>query len=142
MTQDPVPMHRRQDRVQYPMETLENRGGDCEDLSVLMLSMLKNIGLNGSFVSVLPPDTDQGHVFILVELSPAMFVAILKNQNLQNFIIRQSGVHGSIIYLPLEMSRPDLDFKEAWLHALQQYRYYAVDREGLARGWVRMADPN
>ena len=141
-TKDPVPANHREDRVQYPQETIKTRSGDCEDLSVLMISMLQNIGLNGSFVGVMPPNQKEGHVFILAELSSDMFSQILENQNLQNFVIRRSGEKGSSLYLPLEMSRPDLNFKQSWMYALEQYQHYAVDREGLARGWVRMADPD
>lgn len=140
-TKDPVPGNHREDRVQYPEETIASMSGDCEDLSVLMLSMLQNIGLNGSFVGILPPNQKEGHVFILIELSEEMFGRILDDQNLQNFVIRRSGENESSIYLPLEMTRPDFDFKQAWLYALEEYQHYAVDREGLAHGWVRMADP-
>jgi len=43
--------------VQYPSETLKNKKGDCEDLSVLYVSVLESIGIKTSLLHI------PGHMF-------------------------------------------------------------------------------
>lgn len=45
------------DYIQYPIETLTNKGGDCEDEAILYASLLESIGINS--VIILVP----GHAF-------------------------------------------------------------------------------
>lgn len=44
--------------VQYPLETLSKRAGDCEDLSVLYATMLESVGIKTELILV------PGHIFM------------------------------------------------------------------------------
>ncbi|PKL15352.1 MAG: hypothetical protein CVV50_00430, partial [Spirochaetae bacterium HGW-Spirochaetae-6] len=49
------------DHVQYPRETLSRQGGDCDDSSVLLASLLEGLGMKTALVS------KPSHVMLLVE---------------------------------------------------------------------------
>ncbi len=42
------------DYVKYPIETMVERNGDCEDLSILAAALIKSVGLDVSLVYILP----------------------------------------------------------------------------------------
>ncbi|MGH7453198.1 MAG: transglutaminase-like domain-containing protein, partial [bacterium] len=49
---DPQPLRLQQDRVQYAVETLRLKSGDCEDLTILMVSLLASVGIQAAFADV------------------------------------------------------------------------------------------
>jgi len=49
------------DTIHYPYQTLDRLSGDCDDTTVLMASLLGNVGVNTQFVDV------PGHIFLLVD---------------------------------------------------------------------------
>ncbi len=48
------------DYIQYPLETLSRKTGDCDDLTVLTSSLLESVGLETALVSL------PGHIFLMV----------------------------------------------------------------------------
>jgi len=54
-----------EDYVRYPLETLVERNGDCEDLAILGLALMKSIGLDVALVGFPPKSGEKyGHVGI------------------------------------------------------------------------------
>ncbi len=51
--------------IQTPQETIAKKGGDCEDLTILLISLLENIGLNSYLVL-----TDTHAYAIAVDIDP------------------------------------------------------------------------
>ncbi len=49
------------DTIHYPYQTLDRLSGDCDDTTVLMASLLGNLGVRTQFVDV------PGHIFLLVD---------------------------------------------------------------------------
>ena len=49
------------DTIHYPHQTLERLSGDCDDTTVLVASLLGNVGVNTRFVDV------PGHIFLLFD---------------------------------------------------------------------------
>jgi hypothetical protein len=49
------------DTIHYPFETLERLSGDCDDTTVLLASLLGNVGVRTRFVDF------PGHIFLLVD---------------------------------------------------------------------------
>ena len=55
----------RDDRVQFPEETIELGSGDCDDLVILYASLLESLGLQTAFVEVCDPEKELAHVYLL-----------------------------------------------------------------------------
>ncbi|MBI4919019.1 transglutaminase domain-containing protein [archaeon] len=51
------------DYVRYPLETLVERNGDCEDLTILAASLMKAVGINVALIHIPAlPSEDAGHL--------------------------------------------------------------------------------
>ncbi len=137
---DPIPAGARQDRVQYATETMDLKSGDCEDLTILMASLLESVGIQTAFIEVFPPDSPEGHILIMFDSAHIFPEVVSVGGNLQRYIVRQNGVHQSQLFIPVELTRLDLSFEEAQLQALHLYQYLGIDQNGLAGGWVRIID--
>ncbi|MEW5818395.1 MAG: hypothetical protein AB1798_23775, partial [Spirochaetota bacterium] len=55
------------DFLQFPVQTLKYRAGDCDDLSILYAALLEALGIETAFITI------PGHIFIAfsVDMSPA-----------------------------------------------------------------------
>jgi hypothetical protein len=138
---DPAPLRQRQDRVQYPVDILKSKSGDCEDISILMISLLQSVGIDASFIEICDPSTNEGHVFVAFDCQQSFARLTSKNRNLQNYLKRISDTV-SKPYIPLELTRHELSFAEAWQYAIEKYDFYAIEKNGLAEGWVNIIDIN
>ncbi len=136
---DPRPLHARQDRVQYPTETLDLISGDCEDLTILMVSLLESVGIRAAFVEVNSPHSEEGHIFLLFD-SQEDVAAIVNGDSLQRYVVRQNDALIAHLFIPLELTQLDQTFEQARLHALSIYQKYGIDQHGLAKGWVKIID--
>jgi hypothetical protein len=136
---DPRPLHARQDRVQYATETLRMKSGDCEDLTILMVSLLESVGIRAAFVEVNPPQSEEGHIFLLFD-SQAAAAGVAGEDNLQRYVVRQNDALIAHLFIPLELTQLDQPFEQARLHALSVYQKYGIDQHGLAMGWVKIID--
>jgi transglutaminase-like putative cysteine protease len=138
---DPRPLRARQDRVQYAAETLKLKSGDCEDFTILMVSLLESVGIQAAFVDAIPPQSEEGHVFLLFD-SQKRAAEIIDRDNLQRYIVRQNDGGGARLFIPLELTRLEQSFAQSWREALALYQKLAVDEPGLAEGWVKIIDTN
>lgn len=137
---DPKPLHVRGDRGQYATEVLASRSGDCEDLSILMISFLQSVGVDGAFVEYVVPESNEGHVFVLFDSQKTGAELVAENKNLQNYVVRYVNARESKYYIPLELTKRELDFCEAWRCGLDQYRKIGIEQNGLVEGWFKIID--
>ncbi|NUO83968.1 transglutaminase domain-containing protein, partial [candidate division KSB1 bacterium] len=136
---DPRPLHSREDRVQYANETLRLQSGDCEDLTILMVSLLQSAGVHSAFVEIAPQGSAPGHVLLMFD-SQQNPAAASDTDNLQRYIVRQNGEQPGRLFVPLELTRLDLPFAAAWQEALALYQKFGMEQYGLAEGWVKIID--
>ncbi len=95
------------DYIQYPIETLIRKTGDCDDLVVLISSLLETIGIDTALISV------PGHIFMLIEAKDFAFSnKIIQFQNKK--------------WIPLETTLINEGFTAAWLKGYQNFVSYKV----------------
>ena len=99
------------DYVQYPRDTLARKSGDCDDLSILFLAALENIGIGTALVDV------PGHVFI-------MFNTGLAEADKQSLGFPDSllVIHRGMVWIPAEMTMVGSTFTRAWQKGAEEYR--------------------
>jgi tetratricopeptide (TPR) repeat protein len=107
------------DYVQYPRDTLARKSGDCDDLSILFLAALENIGISTALVDV------PGHVFI-------MFNTGLTEADRQSLGFPDSllVIHRGTVWVPVEMTMVGSTFTRAWQKGAEEFR------DWLAKGKV------
>ena len=66
--------------IRSPYETIQLKGGDCEDLSILLISLLENIGISSYLVL-----TDTHAYAIAVDINPLALWPFVENSLLQQF---------------------------------------------------------
>jgi len=137
---DPRPLHHRQDHSQYAVEVLSSGTGDCEDIAVLMVSFLQSVGVAASFIVYHVPETEMGHVFVLMDTQLAPSDVLGRGENLQNYIVRYTDTRESRCYIPLELTEKDRDFHDSWHSALSLYHRYGIEKGGLVQGWFKIVD--
>lgn len=137
---DPRPLNAREDRVQFPVETLELKTGDCEDLSLLMASLLESVGVRTAFIVISPPDRSEGHVLLMFDSLRRPKSMVHREDNLQNFIIRSNDTDDPKLFVPLDLTCLHLSFDQAWSSAVIEFQNFGLDLQGLADGWVKIID--
>jgi hypothetical protein len=110
------------DWVQYPDETLKLHGGDCDDLVVLLASVLESIGIDVAFVDVKEMrGSGESHVYILFDTGiEKKFANVLTENEKRYFIMRnRNGVE--TIWLPIETTLIREGFEKAWEVGARQF---------------------
>ena len=129
------------DYVQYPMETLSLRGGDCDDLTVCFSSLLNSIGISTAFVDVVPPGRpEKSHIYMLVDtgLDPKFGQHIAENP--KRYILRRNPKGAETVWIPVESTAITRGFDEAWTAGAQEYFDDVEVGLGLVKQWVRILD--
>lgn len=126
------------DVVQFPSETLNLKGGDCDDLSVCFSSILESIGIETAFVDY-RNDEAIYHVNLLVNTSLSTDQLSLMTKNDKKVVIRKNEVGKDEIWIPLEMTSLK-DFSTSWSVASQKFQTEAIEQLGLANGKVHIVD--
>ena len=128
------------DYVQFPNETMELKGGDCDDLSVLYSSFLESIGIQTALVDY-KPGSGIGHVNVMVntELSPGQAGLITKNDN--KYLIRKNGKGIDQVWIVIETTSLT-NFNSAWDIGMEKFNKDAIVDLGLAKGKVEIVDIN
>jgi DNA-binding beta-propeller fold protein YncE/tetratricopeptide (TPR) repeat protein len=106
------------DYVQYPRDTLARKSGDCDDLSVLFLAALENIGIGTALVDV------PGHVFIMFNTG----VAEADKQSL-GFPDSLLVIHRGTVWVPVEMTMVGSPFTRAWQKGAEEYRDWLAKKQ-------------
>jgi hypothetical protein len=131
------------DYVQYPAETLERRGGDCDDMTVLLATLLGSIGISTAFVEVLPPeDAAKNHIYLLFDTGLAPRFGDHVSTNPKRYVVRRNRENTETVWIPFETTKISRGFEAGWSGGAQQYFDDVEVGLGLARGWVRIVDVN
>jgi transglutaminase-like putative cysteine protease len=130
-----------QNRVQYPTETMDLRGGDCDDMAVAFASMLGSIGVAAAFVDIIPPDQEyNAHVYLLMDTGLTADQAFLVSTNPKRYVIRKNEFGVETVWIPLETTAIREGFEKAWTVGAESYTNEGLQQGGLLNGWVRVVD--
>lgn len=98
------------DTIHYPRETLASGVGDCDDTTVLVSSLLENLGIATRFVDV------PGHIFL-------MFDSGVHERNRLGLPVDESlyVIENETIWVPLETTLISRGFAGAWTAGAESY---------------------
>jgi tetratricopeptide (TPR) repeat protein len=99
------------DYVQFPRQTLEYKGGDCDDLSVLYCALAESLGIESAFITV------PGHIFIALRLEADAETAKSQFLRPEDLIFKDDKA-----WLPIEVTQTAGGFLEAWTAGAEQWR--------------------
>ncbi len=91
------------DFLQFPYQTLMYRGGDCDDLSILVSSLFEAIGIKTAFITI------PGHIFMAFDTGLNPEQAEEQFSDMTQVIVR-----GDKVWMPLEITISDEGFNKAW----------------------------
>jgi len=91
------------DTIHYPYQVLDRLSGDCDDTTVLMASLLGNVGVNTQFVDV------PGHIFLLVDTGLHE-----NNRSALGVDSTMTVVSDDEVWIPLETTSVLKGFMQAW----------------------------
>lgn len=91
------------DYLQFPMQTLAYRAGDCDDLSILYSALLEAAGVRTAFI------TAPGHIYMAFDLGMRPEDARATFANPKSLIIRDNET-----WIPVEITLVRKGFTEAW----------------------------
>lgn len=124
-----VSMHGDQlDFLQYPVETIQRKGGDCDDLVALMSGVLENSGVPSAYIDM------PGHV--MVAFDSGLKPSDLNASGLNNKDVIVMGDH---VWIPLETTLiGSRNFMLAWKGGAE--RFYQELHEGNFPELIPMTD--
>jgi hypothetical protein len=124
--------------VQFPNQTIELKGGDCDDLSVAYSSLLESIGIQTALVDY-KANGKVRHVNLLfnTELSPNQASLITNNDT--KFFIRENLEGDDQVWLPVETTSLT-DFETAWSIGVEKFNREAIHELGIATGKIEIID--
>jgi hypothetical protein len=124
--------------VQFPKQTIELKGGDCDDLSVAYSSLLEIVGIQTALVEY-KEDGEIRHVNILfnTQLSPSQAKFITNNDS--KYFVRKNEQENDEIWIPIEITSLT-DFDDAWSVGVEKFNREALMEMGLASGKVEIID--
>jgi tetratricopeptide (TPR) repeat protein len=91
------------DYLQFPVQTLAYRAGDCDDLSILYCALLEAAGIRSAFITV------PGHIYAAFELGMRPEDARATFSNPKSLIFRDNET-----WVPVEITLVRKGFTEAW----------------------------
>jgi tetratricopeptide (TPR) repeat protein len=114
------------DSVQFPHQTLQNRGGDCSDLAILFASLMQSVGVDAAFITI------PGHIFAAFDtgLSEAEARASFYDPGL---LVYKDGR----AWVPVEITMVKDGFIKAWRVGAKEW--YDSSRRGNA-AFYRLPD--
>ena len=116
------------DTVQFPRETLRQRSGDCDDLSILLVAALSNLGIETAILDV------PQHLLMMFNtgVPASRSGSISLNDNALAIINDQ-------VWIPLEATLIASSFNEAWAEGAKKYHLYGKQGKmkimPLAKAW-------
>jgi hypothetical protein len=124
--------------VQFPNQTFELKGGDCDDLSVAYCSLLESVGIQTALVDY-KSDGSLRHVSVLFNtgLTPNYAKLITANDN--KYFLRANMEGKDEIWLPVETTSLT-NFQEAWNIGAEKFNRDAISNLGIAKGKVEIID--
>jgi hypothetical protein len=124
--------------VQFPKQTMELKGGDCDDLSVAYCSLMESVGIQTALVDY-RGNGDVRHVNVLfnTKLSPQLAKLITNNDS--KYFIRQNAEGKDEVWIPVETTSLT-NFDDAWNVGVEKFNREAIDELGIATGKVQIID--
>jgi hypothetical protein len=124
--------------VQFPKQTIELKGGDCDDLSVAYSSFLENVGVQTALIDY-KGNSEVRHVSVLFNtgLVP-QFVKLITNND-SKYFLRKNSQGKDEIWIPVETTSLT-NFDEAWNIGVEKFNREAIDSLGIAKGKVQIID--
>ncbi len=98
------------DFLQFPYQTLMYRGGDCDDLSILVCSLFEAVGIDTAFITV------PGHIFMAFDSGITPEQAKLLYRNSSEYIVVDDQV-----WIPLEITLSDEGFYRACRYGAREW---------------------
>jgi len=105
------------DYLQFPRQTLEYKGGDCSDLSILYSALLESIGIETAFITV------PGHIFLAFDSGMGPDEAASTFSRSEDLIIADGKV-----WVPVEITLVKNGFLPAWKEAGREWRENVATR--------------
>lgn len=135
---DPNIPYYQDDYVQFALETLEKKSGDCDDLFILYSSLLESIGIHTAIIEVKDPQKDIAHLYMMFDtgLSSENGSAISSNE--KRYIVRENRSGKRTIWVPVETTLIEQGFDQAWETGAMSYLQEGILRNGISEGWVRI----
>lgn len=99
------------DFLQFPNQTLEFKGGDCDDLSALYAALLESLGIETAFITI------PGHIYMAFSLDITPEEAREQFDRPDNLIFEQGKV-----WLPVEITLRDEGFMRSWQVGAKEWR--------------------
>jgi hypothetical protein len=124
--------------VQFPKQTLDLKGGDCDDLSVLYSSLLESVGVQTALVDY-KGDGEIRHVNVLVNTGLNPEQAKLITTNDKKYFIRKDESGKDRIWIPVETTSLS-NFNEAWNIGVEKFNREAIENLGLAKSKIEIID--
>ena len=103
------------DFLQFPYQTLMYRGGDCDDISILVCSLFEAVGIDTAFITV------PGHIFMAFDsgLTPEQAKSVFRNSS-------EYIVDGEKVWMPLEITLSDEGFFRACRYGAREWNAAAA----------------
>jgi len=103
------------DFIQFPMQSLEYKAGDCDDLSILNCALLEAVGVETAFVTI------PGHIFM------AFSLGITEEEAEKQFLKPEDLVYmEDQVWVPIEITEIDGGFLKAWQIGAKEWRENAA----------------
>jgi len=126
------------DRVQFPHETIKLKGGDCDDLSVLFSCLFESIGIQTAFVDY-KSDSGVSHVNIMFNTQLTPEHAGLITSNDRKYYLRRNDQNKDEVWILIEPTSLT-NFNLSWETAAERFQIDAIDKFGLAKGFIHIVD--
>ncbi|MDX8382777.1 MAG: tetratricopeptide repeat protein, partial [Ghiorsea sp.] len=116
------------DTVQFPRETLRQRSGDCDDLSILLAASLANLGIETAILDV------PAHLLM-------MFNTGVPESRKDSISLNDEAIAivDGQVWIPLEATLIAASFTEAWAEGARKYHLYGKQATmkvmPLAKAW-------
>lgn len=99
------------DFLQFPRQTIEYKGGDCDDLSILYSALFEASGIETAFITV------PGHIYMAISLGMSPVDARSRISRYRDLIFQ-----GEKTWLPIEITLRKGGFLTAWATGAQEWR--------------------
>jgi tetratricopeptide (TPR) repeat protein len=102
------------DYLQFPVQTLDFKKGDCDDLSILYCAMLHSVGNKAAFITV------PGHIYVAFDIGMTQEEMKRSFSSVNDFIVKDS-----VVWVPVEITMFDQGFVAAWAEGAREWRIAA-----------------
>ncbi len=100
------------DYLQFPVETLLYKGGDCDDLSILYAALLESVGTSAAFITI------PGHIYAAFSLGLSQGEAERLFADTSDLIFSADGR----AWIPVEVTALSSGFRQAWSIGAEEWR--------------------